>query len=66
VEFQAGGRFAPETVPSTETRIKCLGLAAWWKFRIYWNLVGAFSGLMRKSILKQAKTEAELTFEGDS
>jgi hypothetical protein len=33
---------------------------------IYWNLVGPFSGLMRKSILKLAKTEAELTFEGDS
>jgi hypothetical protein len=49
------------TVLSTETRIKCLGLAAWWKFRIYWNLVGPFSGLMRNAILKQAKADAELT-----
>jgi len=47
------------TVLSTETRIKCFGRAALWKFRIYWNLVGPFSGLIRKAILKQVKTEAE-------
>ena len=47
------------TLFSTETRIKCLGQAALWKFRIYWSLVGPFSGLMRKAILKQVKTEAE-------
>jgi hypothetical protein len=54
------------TVLSTETRIKCLGLAARWKFRIYWTLVGPFSGLMRKAILKRAKADAELAFEGNS
>jgi site-specific recombinase XerD len=47
------------TVLSTETRIKCVGRAALWKFRFYWSLVGPFSGLMRKAILKQVKTEAE-------
>jgi len=46
------------TVLSTETRIKCFGQAALWKFRIYWSLVGPFSGLMRKAILKQIKTAA--------
>jgi hypothetical protein len=51
---------SPEsTVLSTETRIKCFGQAAMWKFRIYWSLVGPFSGLMRKVILKRAKAEAE-------
>jgi hypothetical protein len=54
------------TVLSTETRIKCLGRAARWKFRIYWTAVGPFSGLMRKAILKQVKADAELAFEGDS
>jgi hypothetical protein len=49
------------TVLSTETRIKCFGRAALWKFRIYWSLVGPFSGLMRKAILKRVKTEAEST-----
>jgi hypothetical protein len=47
------------TVLSTETRIKCFGRAALWKFRLYWSLVGPFSGLIRKAILKQVKTEAE-------
>jgi hypothetical protein len=50
------------TVLSTETRIKCFGRAALWKFRFYWSLVGPFSGLIRKAILKQVKTEAESTF----
>ena len=52
------------TVLSTETRIKCFGRAALWKFRLYWSLVGPFSGLIRKAILKQVKTEAESTFKG--
>ncbi len=47
------------TVLSTETRIKCFGRSASWKFRLYWTLVGPFSGLMRKAILKQVKTAAE-------
>ena len=48
------------TVLSTETRIKCFG-AAFWKFRLYWTVVGPFSGLMRKAILKQIKTAAAST-----
>lgn len=47
------------TLFSTETRIKCFGQGALWKFRIYWSLVGPFSGLIRKAILKQVTTEAE-------
>jgi hypothetical protein len=47
------------TFLSTETRIQCFGPAALWKFRIYWLLIGPFSGLIRKAILKQAKTRAE-------
>ena len=50
---------SPEsTLLSTETRIKCFGTALW-KFRLYWSAVGPFSGLIRKAILKQVKTEAE-------
>ena len=53
---------SPEcTVLSTETRVKCFGRAALWKFRFYWSLVNSFSGLIRKAILKQVKTEAEST-----
>jgi hypothetical protein len=54
------------TVFSTETRIKCFGSSALWKFRVYWSLVGPFSGLMRKAILKKMKNEAESTFKGTS
>ncbi len=50
---------AETTILSTETRIQCLGRAALWKFGIYWSLVGPFSGLIRKAILKQVKTKAE-------
>jgi hypothetical protein len=51
---------SPEsTVLSTETRIKCFGSAALWKFRLYWSFVGPFSGLVRKAILKRVKTQAE-------
>jgi len=46
---------------STETRIKCFGSAALWKFRIYWSVVGPFSGLIRKVILKHVKAKAEST-----
>ena len=53
---------SPErTVLSTETRIKCLGWEALWKFRPYWSLVSPFSGLIRRAILKQVKVESEST-----
>ena len=50
---------AESTILSTETRIKCFGPTALWKFRLYWSLVGPFSGLIRKAILKQVTTNAE-------
>jgi hypothetical protein len=37
-----------------------------WKFRVYWSLIGPFSRLMRKAILKQVKTEAEAILKGAS
>lgn len=50
---------AAETVLSTETRTKCFGLTATWKFRIYWSLIYLFAGLIRKAILRRVKSEAE-------
>jgi len=47
------------TILSTDTRIKCFGKTALWKFRLYWSLVGPFSGLIRKAILKRVKMLAE-------
>lgn len=48
-----------ETVLSTETRIKCFGSAALWKFGIYWYVIYPFSGLIRKAILNRVKSDAE-------
>ena len=48
-----------ETVLSTETRTKCFGLAARWKFRIYWFVIYPFAGLIRKAILNRVKSDAE-------
>jgi hypothetical protein len=48
-----------ETVLSTETRTKCFGRSAMWKFRIYWSFIYPFSGLIRKGILRHVKSEAE-------
>lgn len=57
--FKVRENSSASTVLSTETRIQCFGRAALWKFRVYWSLVGPFSGLMRKAILKQVKSEAQ-------
>ncbi len=58
-KLRAASSESESTILSTETRIQCLGAAAWWKFRIYWSLIAPFSGLIRKAILKQVKTTAE-------
>jgi hypothetical protein len=53
------------SVLSTEMRIQCFAQAALWKFRLYWSLVGPFSGFMRKAILKQVKTVTESRVESN-
>lgn len=37
---------------STETRVQCLGPRARRCFRLYWGLIGPFSGLIRKEALR--------------
>jgi hypothetical protein len=59
--FSLRAASSEETVLSTETRIKCFGATARWKFRIYWNLIYPFAGLIRKAILRRVKSEAEST-----
>jgi hypothetical protein len=44
---------------STETRIMCFGNPARRKFRLYWLLVGPFSGLIRRSLLHGVRARAE-------
>jgi len=44
---------------STETRIYCPDDASRRKFRLYWSLIGPFSGIIRKEWLRLIKQRAE-------
>ena len=52
-------RTASGCVLSTETRIQYFGAAARRKFRLYWTLVGPFSGLIRRALLRGVRQQAE-------
>lgn len=43
----------------TQTRILCFGSDAKLRFRLYWGVVGPFSGLTRRALLAQVKHAAE-------
>jgi hypothetical protein len=49
---------------ATETRVLAYGRAARRKFRAYWLLVGPFSGLIRKEMLRMVKRRAETKIPG--
>ena len=53
-----------QTRLTTETRIKCLDDESWASFGRYWMLVGPFSGLIRKEMLKLIKAKAEEAAKG--
>ncbi len=44
---------------STETRIRYFGSAARRKFRLYWTLVGPFSDLIRRALLRGVRRRGE-------
>jgi hypothetical protein len=44
---------------ATETRVYCMDDSSRRRFRLYWRLIGAFSGLIRKEILQIVKRNAE-------
>lgn len=44
---------------STETRVQTFGRATTVKFRLYWLMVGPFSGLMRWAMLREVRRIAE-------
>lgn len=44
---------------STETRIRCLDRGSRRKFRLYWMVIGPFSGLIRKEMLREIRGRAE-------
>jgi hypothetical protein len=48
-----------QTILSTETRVLCRGRGARLQFRLYWFLIGFFSGWIRKEILQAVKCNSE-------
>ncbi|HEX4604763.1 MAG TPA: hypothetical protein VH724_12265 [Candidatus Angelobacter sp.] len=44
---------------STETRVQCFGQSTRLKFRLYWTMIGFFSGLIRKEMLEMVKRNSE-------
>jgi hypothetical protein len=46
---------------TTETRIHCPDAASRLYFRLYWTLIGPFSGIIRKEWLQLIKQRAEIT-----
>ena len=44
---------------STETRVCCLDAASRRKFKLYWMVVGPFSGVIRKEMLREIRGRAE-------
>lgn len=52
-EYGSGSRLA------TETRVACTDASALRKFSLYWRVVGPFSGLIRRLMLKEVKRSAE-------
>jgi hypothetical protein len=47
---------------ATETRVHCLDDESRRRFRLYWTLVGPFSGVIRKEILRVARRDAEASW----
>ena len=48
------------TLLTTETRVQCTDEVSARRFRIYWSIVGPFSGWIRKEALRIVKRETEL------
>lgn len=44
---------------ATETRVRCLDDRSRWRFRLYWSIIGPFSGLIRREILRTIRKAAE-------
>ncbi|HEY1433889.1 MAG TPA: hypothetical protein VGG65_00860 [Thermoanaerobaculia bacterium] len=57
--IRVAGTDGVSTEVSTETRIACYGEAARRKFGLYWAVVGPFSGVLRKSLLRAIRRKAE-------
>jgi hypothetical protein len=44
---------------ATETRVRCLDDRSRWQFRLYWSVIGLFSGVIRREILRTIRNASE-------
>ena len=58
---EGNGASGIKTRLSTETRVLCFGRSARIEFRLYWFLIGFFSGWIRKEMLEMVKRKCEGT-----
>lgn len=57
--FLVSSRHEGDTLLTTETRVLCTDGVSRRRFSLYWTLIGPFSGLIRKEILRTIKHDAE-------
>jgi hypothetical protein len=57
--FSLSSRSDNSVLLETETRVHCTDDASRRRFRLYWLLIGAFSGLIRREVLRALKQSAE-------
>ena len=53
-----------ETRLATETRVRCLDVGSRWRFRLYWSVIGPFSGLIRREVLRTIRNGSEFRVQG--
>jgi hypothetical protein len=57
--FSLSERSDSSVLLETETRVYCTDDASRRRFRLYWFVIGAFSGLIRREVLQAVKQNAE-------
>ena len=57
--FSLSGMEDGATRLATETRVQCTDSTSRRRFRLYWTVVGPFSGLIRREILRSIKRDVE-------
>ncbi|HYY57514.1 MAG TPA: hypothetical protein VE842_09280 [Pyrinomonadaceae bacterium] len=57
--FSLAQRSADRVLLRTETRVRCTDARSRRRFRLYWSLIGPFSGLIRIEMLREIKRQVE-------
>jgi hypothetical protein len=61
--FSLSERSDGSVLLETETRVCCTNDASRKRFRLYWFVIGVFSGLIRREVLRAVKQNAEREYK---